>query len=119
MSKEGKKRNYFHNVADHQHDPGGMLYDREPTLAALEELDGATSITPADQRHSHQVGNQPLYVAATTPRNKKEVPHFHGGAERPVEAYLVTEGEALVWVRWAWETSTPWRKIKVRDALFI
>jgi oxalate decarboxylase/phosphoglucose isomerase-like protein (cupin superfamily) len=114
-SREATKRNHLHEVADQQLAPGGLLYTREALLAAAEEHGGAVAITPADQISSNQVGNQPLYSAVTTPSNQREVPHYHGGVKRPAEAYLVTEGKALVWVRWAHATSTPWQKVEVCD----
>jgi mannose-6-phosphate isomerase-like protein (cupin superfamily) len=112
--KQGKKRN-LRKVADQQLVPGGLLYTRDALLAAAEEYGGAFAITPADQIDPDQVGNQPLYSAVTIPTNRREVPHYHGGDKRPAEAYLVTEGKALVYLRWAHATSTPWQKVEVSD----
>jgi uncharacterized RmlC-like cupin family protein len=114
-SREGTTRNHLHAVADQQLAPGGLLYTREALLAAAEEHGGAVAITPADQISSDQVGNQPLYAAVTIATNRREVPHYHGGDKRPAEAYLVTEGKALVYLRWAHATSTPWQKVEVCD----
>src|SRR5689334_10608340 len=66
-----------------------ILVQRKPFQSVMEEL-GAKGISVPDVFEPYQL-QYPLYIGATTPHAKSEVPHWHPDQ---TEVYVIIDGKA-------------------------
>src|SRR4051794_3566970 len=79
-----------------------LRIERDPLAAALragQEPLGAKGISVADVLEPFQI-SLPLYVGATTPGARSEVPHWHADQ---AEAYVILGGEAELLAKFRWD----------------
>lgn len=70
---------------------------------AIERL-GSKGIFVPDPYEPYQITNLNLYIGATTPFSKKEVPHWHSAQ---TEVYVIQEGQADLLAKYHWQVR--WR----------
>ncbi|MFQ5859848.1 MAG: hypothetical protein ACE5LU_29995 [Anaerolineae bacterium] len=105
---------YLHDLARRQHEPG-LLIQREPLAVVMKEL-GAKGISVPDPFEPYQI-HLPLYIGATTPQAKSEVPHWHADQ---AEAYVLMEGEAELLARYRWDDDSWVRQLgRAGDVLVV
>lgn len=97
---------YVSSVTRRRHSEGALHFQWDLLSKAL-KTSGGTSISVADILKPHQF-HSPLYFSITTPRNQREVPHWH---TIQVEAYTIMAGEAEMTFKWrddpdGWKTCT-------------